>query len=159
MPSKRSFQEQNLPPEYEGISEADRLTRQQLAALLYLELRDAYDGVPETTPVIATDIGDSWAQTFIRHVVGTGILEVFSESHVSNRKLFVRRADLADGLAAALEILAPTAYDLARGNRRASTKNFPDLSSENIHYESAALSVSLGLLMARAGRGTSVRRI
>ena len=143
------FQEKNLPPEYEGIGEADRLTRQQLAALLYLELRDAYDGVPETTRVIATDIGDSWAQTFIRHVVGTGILEVFP-NHMFQPQAFVRRADLADGLAAALEILAPTAYDLARESSRFD-QNFPDLSSENIHYESAALSVSLGLLMARAG--------
>ena len=142
------YEEENLPSEYEGIVEADRLTRQQLAALLYLELRDAYDGVPETTRVIATDIGDSWAQTFIRHVVGTGILEVFP-NHMFQPQAFVRRADLADGLAAAIEILAPTAYEMARESSRFD-QNFPDLSSENIHYESAALSISLGLLMARA---------
>ena len=142
------YQEKNLPPEYDGIGETDRLTRQQLAALLYLELRDAYDGVPETTRVIATDIGDSWAQTFIRHVVGTGILEVFP-NHMFQPKAYVRRADLADGLAAAIEILAPAAYDLARESSRFQ-QNFTDLSSENIHYESAALSISLGLLMARA---------
>jgi len=142
------YEEQNLPPEYETIGEADRLTRQQLAALLYLELRGAYDGVPETTQVIATDIGDSWARTFIRHVVGTGILEVFP-NHMFQPQAFVRRADLADGLAAAIEILAPTAYDMARESSRFD-QNFPDLSSENIHYESAALSISLGFLMARA---------
>ena len=142
------YEEQNLPPEYEGIRDADRLTRQQLAALLYLELRDAYDGVPETTQVIATDIGDSWAQTFIRHVVGTGILEVFP-NHMFQPQAFVRRADLADGLAAAIEVLAPTAYDMARRSSRF-RQHFPDLSSENIHYESAALTISLGFLMARA---------
>ena len=54
---EREYEAEHLPPEYLEIRDAERVTRGELAALFYLELRDAFDGVAEAASVIATDIG------------------------------------------------------------------------------------------------------
>ncbi len=142
---EREYEEENLPPDYLEIRDAERVTRAQLAALFYLELRSAFDRVPEGASVIATDIGTNWASTFIRRVLGVGILEVYP-NHTFQPQGFVRRLELSEALARALERLAPEAYRAAMDSSRFE-QNFPDLASSNPRYEAAALAVSLGLLM------------
>ena len=143
------YEAANLPPEYLGIRDAERVNRAQLAALVYLELRDAFDGAPSGASVIATDIGDSWASTYIRRVTGVGILEVYS-NHMFQPAGFVRRYDLADALSRALERLSPESYRAARESSRFEQR-FSDLAPGNPQYEAAALAVSLGLIFAREG--------
>ena len=142
---EREYEEEHLPPEYLEIRDAERVTRAELVALFYLELRSAFDGVPEGASVIATDIGTHWASTFIRRVLGVGILEVYP-NHMFQPQGFVRRLELSEALARALERLAPEAYRAAMDSSR-SEPNFPDLASSNPRYETAALAVSLGLLI------------
>ena len=141
---ERAYEEEHLPPEYLGIKEAERVTRAQLAALFYLELRSAFDGASSGERVIATDIASSWASTFISRVLSVGILEVYS-NHMFQPQGFVRRVDLSEALARALERLAPSVYAEAIGSTRLD-QQFPDLPASNPAYESAALAVSLGLL-------------
>ncbi len=133
-----------LPAEYTRIREADRLTREQLAALLAVELSGSFDRLPDRGSVIATDISDSWAMGFIRRVLSTEIIEVFP-NHTFQPKAFVKRVDLAKALSAALASIDPVGFDSAR---RGSTVEavFPDLSRENINYDAAAIAVNLGLL-------------
>ncbi len=140
---ERSLSETTLPQEYEGIREAERLTREQLAALLYVDLREAFDLSTTRTRVIATDVSESWASEYILHTVGAGVLEVFP-NHMFQPSAFVTRLDLANALSRALENLAPDAYDAARGS--AGSQEFADLARQNPGYDAAALSVSLGLL-------------
>ncbi|HSF15636.1 MAG TPA: tetratricopeptide repeat protein [Vicinamibacteria bacterium] len=141
---RSEFEERNLPPEYFRIGDATRVTREQLAALVYLELRDAFDGVDLGGNVIAMDISDSWAAEFIRRVVAAGVLEVFP-NHTFQPKAFVNRVDLAETLKRALEILAPDTYRVMEQSSRLSIE-FPDLTRENVAHDAAALSVSIGLI-------------
>ncbi|HXV59076.1 MAG TPA: tetratricopeptide repeat protein [Vicinamibacteria bacterium] len=146
---RSEFEERNLPPEYFRIGDSTRVTREQLAALVYLELRDAFEAVDFGGNVIAMDISDSWASEFIRRVVAAGVLEVFP-NHTFQPKAFVNRMDLAETLKRALEILAPDTYRAMGQSSRLSIE-FPDLTRENVAHDAAALSVSIGLIRPGAG--------
>jgi tetratricopeptide (TPR) repeat protein len=135
--------EKTLPSEYGAIADADRLTRAELAALLYVAERGAFDRAPNKASVIATDISDSWAAEYIRRTVGAGVLEVYP-NHLFQPKAFVSRMDLARALAETLDVLAPDVYSARRAS--ALSEEFPDLPRENVNYSAAALAVSLGLL-------------
>jgi Flp pilus assembly protein TadD len=139
------YNKENLPEEYEAIRASDRLTREQLAALLFYELRGRFDGLQTENNVIATDISTSWAYEPIRRVLGAGILEVFP-NHTFQPKAFVDRIDFARALAAAVRKLAPAVYEAAKRSPRFE-QSFADLSPTNVSYEAAALAISLGLMM------------
>ena len=142
---EREYQEEHLPPEYLEIRDAERVTRAELAALFYLELRSAFDGVAADESAIASDISTSWAYTYIDRVLRVGILEVYP-NHTFQPQGFVRRVEVSDALARALERLAPEAYRLAIDSSPLA-RDFPDLPSSNPRHEAAALAVSLGLLI------------
>ena len=151
------YQRESLPPEYLEIPEADRLTRGQLASLLYLELSDSFDGVTEKQNVIATDIADSWASRFIREVVGAGVLEVFP-NHMFRPEAWVTRADLAKSLHSAFEAFAPERYEQALAEAKART-TFTDLPPENVYHDAAALAVTSGWLSSVNGAFESRRHV
>lgn len=152
------YRERNLPEQYARISSTRRLTREELAALLYVELRDFFEATPGTRqPGIATDIPDSWASAYILPVVRAGILEVFP-NYTFQPQAFVDRADLAGALASAFEQFAPEAYEAALRAIR-SRESFPDLSRENVSFPAAALSVSLGWLDTGEGGAFEPRRL
>jgi len=153
---ERSLRESTLPREYEGIRDATRLTREQLAALLYVDLRETFDASNARTNVIATDVSESWASEYIFRTVGAGVLEVFP-NHMFHPTAFVDRLELANVLSRALKNLAPEAYDALR--RGARSRDFTDLARENPGYDAAALSVSLGLLGSGEGGAFEPRRI
>jgi tetratricopeptide (TPR) repeat protein len=152
---EQSLRETTLPAEYEGIRDAQRLTREQLAALLYLDLREAFDASTEHESVIATDVSESWASEYILRTVGAGVLEVFP-NHTFMPNAFVNRMELATALSRTLEKLAPESFGAARGN---TNRGFPDLTPQNPDYDAAALSVSLGLLAPGEGGAFEPRRI
>ncbi len=141
--------DKTLPPEYGAIAAADRLTREDLAALVYIGQRNAFDHTASRSSVIATDISDSWAAEYIRRAVGVGVLEVYP-NHTFQPKAFVSRMDLAKALARTLRLLAPDLYSAKRA--AASSEEFSDLARENVNYDAAAIAVSLGL-MKRADSG------
>ncbi len=153
---ERSLRETTLPAEYDGIRDAERLTREQLAALLYVDLREAFDASTPRESVIATDVSESWASEYILRTVGAGVLEVFP-NHTFLPTAFVNRLDLASALSRALEKLAPESFGAARGS--ALRQEFSDLAPQNPDYNAAALSVSLGLLAPAEGGAFEPRRI
>lgn len=148
---EREFEREHLPAQYLEIPDATRLTREQLAALLYVKLRSAFDEAERRSNVIAMDISDSWASAYIRRVVGAGVLEVFP-NHLFQPRAFVTRLDLARALDAALEALAPEVREAAIRSD-AFAQEFTDLPRENPDYEAAAVAVSLGLLPPGEGGG------
>jgi hypothetical protein len=137
---RRSLERESLPPQYLEIAEAERLTREQLAALLFIKLRPLLEAADFRGDVIATDIGGSWARVFIREVVGAEIMSVFS-NHTFQPTGFVRRAELAVTLAAAVDALS--SEPVYRSNPQLDIR---DVSPENVNYRSVALVVSLGLV-------------
>jgi tetratricopeptide (TPR) repeat protein len=153
---ERTLRESTLPEEFSSIATVSRLTREDLAALLYLELRDAFDTAPSGSRVIATDVAESWASEYILRTVGAGVLDVFP-NHTFQPTAFVERMTLATALARAFEVLAPDAYQGARGS--SGRPEFADLAPENPGYDAAALSVSLGLLEPGDAGGFEPRRL
>jgi tetratricopeptide (TPR) repeat protein len=151
------LREKTLPPEYAAIADTARLTREQLAALVSVELKSALDTAPVEGNVIATDIAESWALPYIRRVVGAGVLEVFP-NHTFQPMAFVNRIELARTLARALQVLAPDAYDRARASS-GFEEGFADLPRQNVSYEAAAIAVSLGLLRSGEGRTFEPQRL
>ena len=133
-----------LPVEYARISKVEQLTREQLAALLAVELSALFQHKPVLGSVIATDINDSWARGFILQLLSTDILEVLP-NHTFQPKALVRRVDLATALSAALASIDPMGFDSVRQRARVKTI-FSDLLRENIYYDAAAIVVRLGLI-------------
>jgi tetratricopeptide (TPR) repeat protein len=139
--TRREFRRESLPSEFSEIENAERVSREELSALLYVRLRSLLEpDEAAQSKVIATDIADSWAREFIRAVVAAEIMSVYP-NHTFQPKAFVRKADLAAALIAAWDSLA-----LSNGNPTIANDVIRDVSPENLRYRPAALSVSLGLL-------------
>ncbi len=153
---EQALRETTLPDEYAGIRDAERLTREQLAALLYVDLREAFDASAGRESVIATDVSDSWASEYILRTVGAGVLEVFP-NHMFQPTAFVDRLALATALSRTLENLAPDVHGAARESK--ASQDFADLARENPGYDAAALAVSLGLMTPGEGGVFEPRRI
>jgi tetratricopeptide (TPR) repeat protein len=154
---ERSLRESMLPAEYDEIRETDRLTRAQLAALLYVDLREAFEASAlQESREIATDVAESWASDYIFRTVRAGVLEVFP-NHTFVPDAFVNRLDLASALSRTLEKLAPESFAAARSS--AMRQEFSDLAPGNPAYDAAALSVSLGLLAPGEQGAFEPRRI
>ena len=138
--TKRAFERESLPSQYFSIAESAKLSREELAALLFVKLRPAFGNALRRTNVIATDIGDSWARRFIREVVAAGILEVYP-NHTFQPRAVVRRAHLAVALSGAMNALAPGVVP-----RETPRVSIADVPPGNLNYRPVALAVSLGLL-------------
>lgn len=137
-----------LPGEYARIRESERVTREQLAALLAAELGTPEGGGPGT-PVIAIDLDRSWAADLIRSAVGAGYLSLFPD-HTFKPRAFVNRATLAEALAAAFAANDRSGFRAAR--RRVEGRRFDDLPEMHRSREAAAVVVDLGLLRTGGGR-------
>jgi hypothetical protein len=138
--TSRAFERESLPAQYLSIAESARLSREGLAALLFVKLRPLFGDVSRRVDVIITDIGDSWARQAIRDVVAARILDVYP-NHTFQPEALVRRADLAVAFANAMRALAP-----GDTPDRAPNVAIADVPPDHLNYAPVALSVSLGLL-------------
>jgi tetratricopeptide (TPR) repeat protein len=109
-----------MPPEYQAIPEAPRVSRADLAALLAVRvpaLRRAGAGEPK----VAVDIGSSWARDQIARVLALGLVDVYP-NHTFQPGAIVRRVDLARAAARTLDLVhwpagaAPVPSDMSRAH-------------------------------------------
>ena len=82
-----------LPSRYNDIFLATAVTREDIAALLAVKLRDVLAETAVQPPIII-DISASWASKFILKVTSLGLIEVHS-NHAFQPKRAVTRAELA----------------------------------------------------------------
>ncbi len=133
-----------LPAAYRRIRESERVTREELAALLAGELGNH----GASAPVIAIDIERSWAAGLIRDAVAAGYLSLFPD-HTFQPKGLVHRMALAESLAAALRIHDPETWrEAARASR---DRRFEDLAETHPQRGAAAIAIELGLLEVEGG--------
>ena len=135
------------------IRETERVTREQLAAVLIAEL-----GEPESQPSgpaagaperwIAIDLEGTWAAGLIRRSIRAGYLSLFPD-HTFKPRDFVTRAELAESLAAALRVLEPDLHEDTR--RGAAGRDVPGLPAGHRNRDAAAVCLSLGLLRLEGG--------
>lgn len=141
---ERSLEVARLSELYSRIREAERVTREQLAALLAAEIGAPEDGEPDSRdPVIAIDLERSWAANLIQTAVGAGYLRLYPD-HTFQPRGLVTRAELAEALAAALARFDPE-------TRRSTAENsgqleLGDVPADHRYRAVAATAVELGLL-------------
>lgn len=85
-----------LPSRYNEIATAAALTREDVAALLAVKLKDILEETSAPPPIII-DISASWASRFILKVTSLGLLEVHS-NHAFQPKRTVTKAEFAETL-------------------------------------------------------------
>ena len=133
---------------YDRIREAERITREQFAALLSAELGAPPEGAgaPSSSRsgiVIAIDIERSWAANLIRTAVGAGYLHLFPD-HTFKPRAFVSRAELAEALMSALGALGPDALESA--SREAAARQLTDLPEGHPSRAAALVAAHLDLI-------------
>ncbi len=129
---------------YTRIREAERVTREQLAALLAAEIGepDGQDSL-SADPVIAIDLERSWAASLIQTAVGAGYLRLYPD-HTFKPRGLVTRAELAVSLAAVFGRFDPDARRNALDDSSGLELN--DVPPDHRYREAVAIAVELGLL-------------
>ena len=142
---RRELQLAGLPAEYRDIATVESVTRGELAALLGVRLAellgDAAFGAP--TPIL-TDTRDHWANPWIVESVRAGVMGAGGGNRFEPERP-VRRGDLADVVAGALELVAAIDPRAARRWQEARVE-FSDMSAGHLNYGSATQAVAAGVL-------------
>lgn len=139
---ERRLEVARLSERYARIREAERVTREQLAALLAAEIGEP-DHDRNTDPVIAIDLERSWAASLIQTAVGAGYLRLFPD-HTFKPRGLVTRAELAESLAAVFGKFDPEALRTAADD--SSRLDLSDVPPGHRYREAVAIAAQLGLL-------------
>lgn len=139
---ERRLEVARLSERYARIREAERVTREQLAALLAAEIGEP-DHDRNTDPVIAIDLERSWAASLIQTAVGAGYLRLFPD-HTFKPRGLVTRAELAESLAAVFGKFDPEALRTAVDD--SSRLDLSDVPPDHRYREAVAIAAQLGLL-------------
>ena len=141
---ERRLEVARLSELYGRIREAERVTREQLAALLAAEIGEPEgDDSRSADPVIAIDLERSWATSLIQTAVGAGYLRLYPD-HTFKPRGLVTRAELAESLAAAFGRFDPDARRSAVDESSGLELN--DVPPDHRYREAAAIAATLGLL-------------
>jgi tetratricopeptide (TPR) repeat protein len=135
-----------MPAEYKSIEASPTVTRAQLAALLGVRLDDLLRRARRANAVVLTDTRGSWAAPWILSVSRAGLMEAYP-NHTFQPNALVRRGDLAQTVARALEIIAAGNPGLA-GSWRNARGRFSDLPPGHLSYPSASVAVESGVMPA-----------
>ena len=139
---ERRLEVARLSERYTTIREAERITREQLAALLAAEIGEPDDD-RNTDPVIAIDLERSWAASLIQTAVGAGYLRLFPD-HTFKPRGLVTRGELAESLAAVFGKFDPEALRGAAAD--SSRLDLSDVPPDHRYREAVAVAAQLGLL-------------
>ena len=140
-----------LPPSYRTISDSVSVTRGEIAALVGVRLSSILSILPRDETILITDTRGHWADSWVRTVSQTGVMEVFP-NHTFEPNRTLRRGELArvvDRLLSVIESRFPENVF----NWKNQNIDFSDLLPRNIQYESAAIAVASGV-MSRLQDGT-----
>ena len=142
---RRELQLAGLPSEYRGIAGGESVTRGDLAALLGVRLADFLDDAAFGAPTpILTDTRDHWATVWIVEATRAGVMGIGAGNRFEPERI-VRRGDLADVVAGALDLIAEIDPEAARRWRLARVE-FSDMNPGHLNYESATQAVAAGVL-------------
>lgn len=121
-----------LPSRYNEIPLSPAVTREDIAALLAVKLKDV---LPEAAgrPPIIIDISASWASNFILKVTSLGLLNVHS-NHAFQPRRAVTRAELAEMLYRTIQLLEKKGH---RFIHQIPPSRIPlqDVTSDHIFYQ------------------------
>lgn len=101
-----------IPSRYTEIPLTEAVTREEVAALVAVKLRDVLVESVAQPPIIV-DISASWAARFILKVTSLGLLDVYANHSFQPRKP-VSRAEMADLVSRVLKYLETRGYRFLR---------------------------------------------
>ncbi len=117
--ARDSFETASLPPEYRRLAAKGVINRQELAAVLAINLADLESHVEMRRGVIVADGGNRWSTPFIRRTVEWGVLDVYQNNEFYP-DMEVRRSMLVEACYRVLDLLG-----LADGAPRPSIQDPP----------------------------------
>jgi tetratricopeptide (TPR) repeat protein len=138
-----------LPSQYNAIPASDAVTKEQLAALLGIKLKDILTK-PQRKPPIIIDISTSWASRYILDSASQGLLDVYPNHTFQPRKL-ITRAEMA-------ETLHRLIRQLEQQGKRFIQQIPPeriqvaDVSPDNFYYRPIIMMISYDLMSFAPGR-------
>lgn len=143
--ARQRLQLAQLPAEYHRIAGAESVARGPLAALLGVRLAEFFEDAAFGAPVpILTDTRDHWAGPWMAAAAQAGVMDIGAGNRFEPERT-VRRGDLADIVAAALDVIADVDPDLAERWRTASVA-FSDMDPGHLNYDSATHAVAAGVM-------------
>ena len=133
--------------------------RQKVGCELQVGLRlpDVLAKSPRHLMVVATDVRNSWASSWILQVIQAGVMDVFPD-HTFQPAGVVRRADFAKVVASILTLIS-TERPLDLGTWKAAQPKLADVPTSNLSYDAIALAVASGILPAEGDRFAPTRAL
>ncbi len=132
-----------LPSRYNDIPASEALTREDLAALIAVKFKTAFDRRQAKPPIIV-DIATSWAARFILQTTSFNLLDVY-ENHAFQPYKIVNRAELARALARLIEFLRGLGYRLIPQIPRDRIR-IADVPPENFYHEAIVQVIAYQIL-------------
>ncbi len=99
-----------LPSQYNNIGASEAVTKEDLAALIGVKLRD-FLGETSPKPPVIVDITTSWAARFILKTTALEIMDVYS-NHTFQPKKIMTRAEIAEILVRLVNVLRKNGYKI-----------------------------------------------
>lgn len=101
-----------LPNQYNSIAASEAVTKEDVAALIGVKLRDAL-GESSPKPPVIVDITTSWASRFILKATALEIMDVYSNHTFQPRKVMTR-AEMAETLVRLVNFLKKNGYKIVQ---------------------------------------------
>ena len=132
-----------LPSQYEAIAASEAVTKEEIAAILAVELKDNLKD-PTQKPSIIIDISTSWASEFILKMTSLGILDVYP-NHTFQPKKITTRAEMAEILVRLINLLKRQGYRLIQ-QIPVDRIQISDVSLDNYYYQPIILIISYDIM-------------
>lgn len=138
-----------LPSQYDAILTSEAISKEEIAALLAVKLKDFLEQ-PSAQPPIIIDIGTSWASKYILKTASLGILDVYS-NHTFQPKKIVTRAEMAGILLRLIDCLKRKGSKFIR-QLPLDKIQISDVSPQNYYYQPIIQIVSYDIMTLSSDR-------
>ncbi len=101
------YEEESLPIEYRALAQRSVISREELAAILAINLVELEGRIPTTEGVIVSDSGGRWSTPFVQRMVQWGVLDVYQNDFMPEME--VRRSMLVEACYRVLELVGAEA--------------------------------------------------
>ena len=132
-----------LPSQYGAIASSETITKEEIAAVIAVKLKDIIDAETQKPPIII-DIATSWASRYILQTTSLGILDVYP-NHTFQPKKVVTRAEMAEILVRVIDTLRLKGYELIQQIPPGRIQ-VTDVSLDNYYHQPIIRIVSYGIM-------------
>jgi tetratricopeptide (TPR) repeat protein len=132
-----------IPSQYNNIGASEAVTKEDLAALIGVKLRDVLGETSPKPPVIV-DITTSWAARFILKTTALEIMDVYS-NHTFQPKKIMTRAEIAETLVRLVSLLRKNGYKIVE-QIPIDRIQILDVSPEHFSFQAIAQVISIELM-------------